>query len=140
MRIAQYRVPHVEGDTNDAELTVFTFGPGQGGDIDANLQRWYGQVALPDGGSSRDAATRATFTVNGMRVTETEVAGRLAAGMAMPGAPPPPSFEHGRLLAAIVETPNGPWFFKLTGPDATVASARASFETMLHSMQPRAPQ
>jgi hypothetical protein len=70
-----------------------------------------------------------------MQVTETEAAGRIGgSGMAMPGMPPSPTFEHGRLLAAIVQTPQGPWFFKMTGPDQTVAGARAAFETMLRSL------
>ena len=53
----------------------------------------------------------------------------------MPGVPPAPAFEHGRLLAAIVETPSGPWFFKMTGPDHTVASARDAFDAMIRSVR-----
>jgi hypothetical protein len=135
MRRAQYRIPAVAGETGDAELTVITFGPGQGGDVDANLERWYGQITQPDGRASRDVATRRTFTVGSMPVTETEAAGRIGgSSMAMPGMPSSPTFEHGRLLAAIVETPQGPWFFKMTGPDQTVAAARPAFEAMLRSL------
>ncbi len=137
MRRAQFRIPAVGGDTGDAELAVFTFGQGQGGDIEANLQRWYGQVAQPDGRPTSAVATRRTFSAGALEVTLTEAPGRIGGGggpMAMPGAPAAPTFEHGRLLAAIVQTPQGPWFFKLTGGDATVTAARPAFEAMLRSM------
>ena len=41
MRRAQYRLAREEGDAEDAELTVFYF-PGQGGAIQANIDRWVG--------------------------------------------------------------------------------------------------
>src|SRR5687768_2151092 len=37
MRKASYVVPRAAGDAEDGELTVFYFGPGQGGSIDANV-------------------------------------------------------------------------------------------------------
>ena len=44
MRRAQYRVP---GPGGDAELVVFYFGPGEGGDPRANAERWAGQFVQP---------------------------------------------------------------------------------------------
>ena len=38
-------------------------------------------------------------------------------------------------LGAIVEGPEGLVFFKLTGPAATVRSASAEFDAMLHSLK-----
>lgn len=135
MRRAQYRIPHAPGEEPDAELTVITFGPGQGGSTEDNLQRWWGQVTQPDGGSTAAAAQRRTMSVNGMNVTITEVTGRMGGGAAMmPGVPAAALIERGRLLAAIVESPSGPWYFKMTGPDQTVANARPAFEQMLRSL------
>jgi hypothetical protein len=134
MRRAQYRVPKISDDEHDAEVTVITFGPGQGGDTEANLERWYGQVTQPDGHPTREVATRRVLTAGPFRVTVTEASGRLN-GSSMPGLPATPTIEHGRLLAAIVETPQGPWFFKMTGGDHTVAAARPAFEAMLHSVR-----
>jgi hypothetical protein len=37
------------------------------------------------------------------------------------------------LLGAIVETPRGPWFFKMTGARATVEAARPAFDALLDS-------
>ncbi len=137
MRRAQYRIPHTGADTQDAELTVITFGPGQGGNTEANLDRWYGQVTQPDGRDTRAIAVRREITVGSITVTITEVPGRIGGGGggAMPGAPAGPTFEHGRLLAAIAQVGDGPWFFKMLGPDATVAAARPAFEAMLRSLR-----
>ena len=40
-----------------------------------------------------------------------------------------------RLLGAIVEGPQGPHFFKLTGPERTVASAEKGFRKLLESVK-----
>jgi hypothetical protein len=40
-----------------------------------------------------------------------------------------------RMLAAIAETTSGPWFFKLTGPEKTVANWEPSFEKFLDSIE-----
>ena len=51
MRLAQYRLP---GDgAGDAVLAVFHFGSNQGGSVDANIDRWYGQFSQPDGGDTK---------------------------------------------------------------------------------------
>ena len=49
MRQAQYRLDPVAGDSEAAEVNVFYFGPQSGGGTEANLQRWLGQMSLPDG-------------------------------------------------------------------------------------------
>jgi hypothetical protein len=43
--------------------------------------------------------------------------------------------ENQRLLGAIVETPQGAWFFKATGPDATMQAQRGNFKALLDTMQ-----
>jgi hypothetical protein len=40
------------------------------------------------------------------------------------------------MLAAIVATKDGPWYFKLVGPEATVAKWEASYQAFLSSIQP----
>jgi hypothetical protein len=52
MRVADFTLPRVAGDVEDATLTVYFFG-GQGGSVQANLDRWIGQMAQPDGRTSR---------------------------------------------------------------------------------------
>lgn len=47
MRAATYKVPLAAGDHGAAECVVYFFGKGQGGPIDANIERWRGQFRIP---------------------------------------------------------------------------------------------
>lgn len=128
MRLAQAAIP---GPGGGAEMSVFHFGAGQGGDVDANLQRWVGQVD-PDAGSEPQ---RETFESNGLRVTWVEVHGTLRPGQM--GMGPATAQANSRLLGAVIEGDGGPWFFKATGPDAALAPQRDAFVGMLRSARPR---
>jgi hypothetical protein len=131
MRAAEYLVPRAASDGDDGECTVITFGPGKGGGVDENVDRWVGQI---DAHGAQP--TRTTRTTHGMNVTRVEVAGAYS-GMRMPGAPTAPARPGWRLVGAIVEAPSGSWFFKLTGPDATVKAAAAELDAMVDSARPR---
>lgn len=123
MRAAQVVI---EGPGGPAELAVFHFGAGQGGDIDANIQRWMAQIT-PQAGTSPQ---RETFeATDGLRVTWVDAEGTLQASqMGMGPATPQP---NARLIGAVVEGEGGPWFFKATGPDLTLAGQRLAFRGML---------
>jgi hypothetical protein len=132
MRVAEYGVPRATGDATDAECTVITFGAGQGGTVEDNVNRWVRQFNPLSG-----PPTQTTRRVGGMNVTRIEVAGSYHP-MAMPGAAPALSTLQGaRLVGVIVEAPSGLWFFKLTGSDATVKSAAPELDTLVASL--RAP-
>lgn len=127
MRLAQASIP---GPGGPGTLTVFYFGPGGGGGVEANIQRWVGQME-PGPGSQPSPQT--FETENGFRVTWVDVAGTLlpsTMGMG-PDTPQPNS----RLLGAVVEGPGGPWFFKATGPEGTLAAERENFLEMLRSVR-----
>ena len=129
MRAAQAVVPGAGGD---AELVVYFFGTGQGGSIEANLQRWMNQV-IP----SADASPhRETFDSNGLRITWVDVAGTIKPGDM--GMGPTTAQPNSRLLGAVIEGERGPWFVKLTGPEATVGAQRDAFLSLLRSAAPRA--
>ncbi len=49
MRAATYSIPLAAGDQGIAECVVNYFGPGQGGGVDANIERWKGQMLGADG-------------------------------------------------------------------------------------------
>ena len=132
MRKAQFRLPRATGDNDDGELTVFYFGRGQGGSTDANISRWIGQVSQPDGSSSRDKATIRTGKVSGFRMTQVDVSGTLKAS-SMPGLRQQPERPSYRLLGAVLESPQGPWFFKLIGPEKTIARWSESFRQFIES-------
>ena len=127
MRKATYKVPAAAKDGEDAEMAVFYFR-GEGGSTEANIQRWITQ--FPD--SKPSDVKRTQRTVSGMSQTIVEVEGTYASGM--PGGSASPKTGY-RLIGVVVETPNGPYFFKLTGPKNTVESARGTFLTMLDSVK-----
>jgi hypothetical protein len=130
MRVAEYGV---EGDAL-AELTVFYFGPDQGGSVDANVDRWLGQLQQADGSDTKQKAKRTTRELSGIAITQIEATGNFSGGMAMPGAPTPAPIADAMLLGAIAVGPQGPVFFKLVGPAQTVERARASFDQMVSSL------
>ena len=130
MRAAQYKVSHAGSDADDAEFVLFYFGQSKGGGVQENLDRWYGQFERPDGKPVADAAVVTIRKVNGLKVTAVDLSGTYT-GM----GPKSDSKPGTRMLAAIVEGDVGPWFFRLVGPEATVASAKADFDAVLGSLE-----
>ncbi len=126
MRAATYLVSPAKGDTDGGECGVFYFGEGQGGSVDANVDRWVGQF---EGGK---APLRKKEKLAGFDVTTIEVDGTFASSMGGPMGPKTPKPGY-KLLGAIIEGPKGNVFFKLTGPAKTVEAARADFLKMLKS-------
>ena len=133
MRAATYSVPNSAGDNGVAECGVYYFGQGQGGSVQANLDRWINQFQQPDGKPSKDAAHTAKRTIHGLTVTTVEVSGTYS-GMGGPMMASHPSLPGYRLLGAIVEAPQGAVFFKFTGPSKTVAANQAAFNKMLDTV------
>jgi hypothetical protein len=134
MRRAQYRLPRAEGDPEDGELAVFFF-QGQGGSVQANIDRWISQFTQADGSPAVDAARTAHRDAQGIPLTIVDVSGTYlaAAGPMLAEVQSKPGF---RMLAAVAETSAGPWFFKLTGPAATIRKWEATFERFLDSIRP----
>jgi hypothetical protein len=127
MRLAQGTIP---GPGGPAQFGVFFFGRGRGGSAADNVERWIAQIDGPTAPAARHA-----FSANGLRVTWVEAAGTLEPSQI--GMGPATAQPGWRLLGAVVEGPGGPWFFKVVGPDATVAGAREAFLQMLRDARPR---
>jgi hypothetical protein len=131
MRLAQYTVP---GSGGNGECVVFYFGPGQGGDPLANAQRWAGQFVQPDNGSSLDRMTIQDLDGAALELQLVEVTGTYDGGMTMGTAPSTPK-PGWMLLGGIAAGPDGPWFFKLTGPQATIEENKDTLVGMLRSIR-----
>jgi hypothetical protein len=130
MRKASYTVPRVGKDPEDGELGVFYFGPGQGGAVDANVDRWVKQfVDLP-----ADRVKRADREANGLVQHTVEIESGTFNANTMSAGKPKLKPDYG-LLGAIVEAPSGVYFFKLTGPKATVAAGKKTFLKLLDSIK-----
>ena len=134
MRVAEFALPRAQGDPEDAELIVYYFG-GTGGSVQANVDRWISQMTQPDGRPS-DAVAKTTTaqTRSGLKVSLVDVTGTYVAEV-KPGASERHNKPGFRLRAAVVETPRGPYFIKLTGPAGTVARWDASFLAFVDSLR-----
>jgi hypothetical protein len=134
MRVAEFALPRVAGDAEDGALVVYFFG-GQGGTIQANLDRWIGQMTQPDGKPSAGVARTSTLTTTrGLSVTLVDLTGTYVAEMT-PGSTERHNKAGFRLRAAVVETPEGPYFVKLTGPAKTIAKWDESFLAFVKSLR-----
>jgi hypothetical protein len=134
MRVAQYKLPKAAGDAEDALLVVFYFGSGQGGTTQANIDRWVNQVNQPDGSSSKDKAKTETMTVNGLQVSTVDVKGTYSGGMSQDSTPKDANSIY-RLRGAVIETPKGSYFVKLTGPEKTVEHWDQAFNDYIKSFE-----
>jgi hypothetical protein len=122
MRLATYQV------ADEGECGVYYFGQGQGGGVQANIDRWIGQFQQPEGKPKVEKRT-----IHGLQVTTVDVSGAYT-GMGGPRAPQGPPKPGYRLLGAVVEGPQGSVFFKFTGPSKTVAQNQAAFEKLLSTL------
>lgn len=129
MRLATYTV------APGGECGVYFFGAGQGGSVEANLDRWIGQFLQADGKPSRAAAKIVKSSMHGLTITTVDVSGGYTGmgGPTMQAGTPMPGY---RLLGAIVEGPQGSIFFKFTGPAKTIAANHMAFDKMLASLAP----
>ena len=130
MRRAQYRIP---GPGGPAECVVFYFGPGQGGDAQANAARWASQFHRADGGPVGDAFKTREIKVGDIRVVLVEVAGTYVGGMGSgPTGAEQPNYM---LLGAIARGQDANWFFRATGPRVTLETQRTAFDGLIRSIK-----
>jgi hypothetical protein len=131
MRAATYPVAPVQGDRDAAECAVYFFGLGQGGSIQANLDRWAGQFKASGGKPAVPKLGK--ISVHGLPVTTIDVSGEYS-GMGGPTGTAPTASGY-RLLGAIVESPGGNVFIKFTGPAKTMAANLDKFQQLLGSFE-----
>jgi hypothetical protein len=136
-RKAAYKVPRAANDKEDVEVHVLFYGTGSQGDVEKNFASWFDQFD----GDVAATAKRETFEVRGMQIEMVDVTGTYKVALAPPrGAAkksPVEMVKKGhRLLGAVVRTADrGNWFFKMTGPDETVQSARSALRGLLDSVR-----
>lgn len=116
MRKAQYKVPDKEKKGADAQLALFYFGP-RNDMLEDNLRRWAQQMGAVD--------PKTEVLQGKCKIHLVDLKGTYT-GDQQQGPQ-----ENQRLLAAVVENADGPWYFKLVGPAGTVGPWREEFVTML---------
>jgi hypothetical protein len=133
LRQADYTFGPIEGESDSATLSVFHFGQGKGGDVQANIERWISQMSLPDGSDPHRAAGQSQFSVDGMPVHWVQISGTYASG-GMMGGPVVPKANY-VMAAAVLEAPQGNLFFKLTGPQKTAAVMIEGFKATIMAVK-----
>jgi hypothetical protein len=126
MRKAQLSVPAEDG-SSPAEVTFFHFGAGQGGSVQANVDRWFKQFSDGHTDTRTEQAGKTTITL-------VKAEGTFSSGM--PGGPTTP-LKHYALRGAILESPSGDVFVKMIGPEAIVKNAEPALEKMIRDAASR---
>jgi hypothetical protein len=120
MRKAQLEIAQ---GSDKAEVTFFQFGAGQGGSAADNVARWFAQ--FPGSEAKRETNT---IQAGSVKITYVTTEGTFSSGM--PGGPTT-SMTGYALCGAILESPDGDMYIKMTGPEAVVKSATDAFKKMV---------
>lgn len=129
----EFIVPKTKGDSADGRLTMMR----SGGSVKVNVERWFGQFSQPDGKSTKDVAKVTKKKINDQDVTIVDISGTFSERMGGgPFAPGKTVKRDGyRMLGGIVQTKAaGQYFFKLYGPQKTIANAEKQFLGMLDTV------
>ena len=117
MRAASFTVAGEDGATLDVSVIPL---PGNSGTVQANVNRWRGQVGLPALKSDEDPAL-------GNRMDGPSGEFFLSYMEGTRGG------EESAIGAAIMERPDMTWFFKITGDPALLKANREKFEAFVRS-------
>lgn len=128
MRKAQLTILGKNG--TKALVTFFNFGPGQGGTVQANVDRWAAQFTAVDGTPIKAITT--LQKINTTTITFVSAHGTFASGL--PGGPTQACADYA-LRGAILESSQGDVYVKMTGPEALIKEATVAFDKMILSAQ-----
>jgi hypothetical protein len=112
MRTAAF---HVEEGGDRVEVTVVGLAGAAGG-MEANVNRWRGQIGLPPAGEAEIEREMVSFPVGDGEGKLADLAG-----------------ARDRILAAIVSRPGMTWFFKMQGPRELVGRRKEEFQSFVRS-------
>ena len=119
------RIPKAEGDAEDGIVRITHFREMKGKD-DINIDRWLGQVTKADGKPHTKADAKITTSESGgIKLTVVDLTG----GVKMTGwteAKP----NH-RMIAAIVDHPQGPHYIVAAGGVKTMEKAATTIDSFL---------
>jgi hypothetical protein len=127
MKIAQFRLPRADGDAKDGQVDVYG---NRMGDTDANIARWRGQFT--EVAKDRDGLETITEGLRG-KITLLDITGKFSGGMTpgAGGAPAAAEAEVARMLAAVIDLPDGTGYVKATGPVNTIAKWEKSIRDFI---------
>jgi hypothetical protein len=124
-RMAEFEVPPTGDDKEPGEFAVFYFGPQGAGGVEANIQRWVGQL---------DEEGRKVRIVSGAsslgKYTLVDLTGAYNKSIGPPIAKKSKKLPGWRVINVFVETDAGPYFLKLDGPEKTIAAVENDFRAL----------
>jgi len=115
-----------------ADVVVFYFGPGIGGNARENIAAWNGLVLDSQGNPA--PAKISTLTAGGFKISLMSVFGIYEQPMEQPGLPPLAKPKFG-LLGAVIESPQGNIYWRLTGPEALITTTLPVFNKVIASVK-----
>ena len=125
LRLLQFRIPAAEGDKEDAEFSVFSFGGGSS--VAQNVKRWIGQF-----GSKGRTIAMTSGPAQGGKYVLVNLSGIYKKPIGPPIARKTEDAPGSRMLAVMLVIPDkGVYYFKLVGPEATVAAQLNALRTAI---------
>lgn len=135
-RIKQFRLPAIGDDKDNAEMVIFSFGPGGGGSPRDNINRWKGLFVPPEGKKIDEVAKVEESKVSDVAVTYLDIHGTyLFKDRPFDPKSTTSRRPNYRMFGVIFESKNGPYFMRLVGPAETVAHYKKGFDDWLKSFK-----
>ena len=113
-----------EGTDKPVEAVFYYFGAGQGGDVDANVGRWFSQF------EGEPEKSREEVTAGDKKITIVKATGTYLDGPPFGAKTPKAGYA---LLGAIVPAAEANVFIKLTGPKDAIMKLLDSFKKLAAS-------
>ncbi|MBX9735303.1 MAG: hypothetical protein K2X32_00115 [Phycisphaerales bacterium] len=123
MRAAELKI-------GDASVWFTTFGAGQGGDDESNINRWMQQVKGEDGQAAK--GERSSIAPGGIAILKFASEGTY---IGMTGMTPQPPLANARVLRAIADAPGGKVFVSMSGTSSAVRQAEPAWNAMLEGVK-----
>ncbi len=121
-RIVEFEVPPVGDDKESGEFVVFFFGKQGAGGVQANVDRWVGQLEE----EGRKVRIVTGESADG-KYTLVDLTGTYNKSIGPPIAKKSKRLPGWRVLNAVIETEAGPYFLKLDGPQKSIAAVENDF-------------
>ncbi len=134
---AKYTVPMAGDAKHTAEVMVSRVDAARGGDLQETIAGFLGLFE----GAGKTPPKPEQLEVGDFEVTWVEVAGTYRFPMGPPVGPKKQAAAHvlkkgwRGVVAGVKTKSRGSWFFRLVGPDDSVAAARSSFRTMIETLK-----
>jgi len=126
------KIPKIDPQGEDGMVRITHYPNMKGKDKDEmNIDRWLGQVSKPDGQPLTRSDAKITTTEAGpVRFTIVDMSGSAKLTMRDTSKP------NQRMIAAIVDHPQGPHFVVAVGPIASMQKWAAQIDAFLKSAKP----